>query len=78
MHQSSLWLLGSVLVTVFFFYQLFRNYQTLRDVPGPFWAKLTDLQRLFWVKSLRSHKIYQKLHEEYGDCVRIGPNIVSL
>ena len=47
-------------------------------MPGPFWAKFTDLQRVLIVKTGRSHEIHQKAHEIYGDLVRLGPNMVSV
>jgi hypothetical protein len=58
-------------------YQLVRTYWRLKDIPGPFWAKLTNLPRVFWVKTRRSHEILWDLHEKYGECVRLGPNMVA-
>jgi hypothetical protein len=58
--------------------QAFRTYARLKHVPGPFWAKFTNWQRVLWVKSMRSHDIYQSIHEKYGEFVRIGPNAVSI
>jgi hypothetical protein len=50
----------------------------LKDIPGPFFAKFSDLWR-FCNHYSRSHIETQKdLHEKYGDTVRLGPNIVSL
>ena len=57
---------------------LFRTYWKLRDVPGPLWAKFTDLQRMFWVRTMRAQEIHQEAHQKYGDCVRFGPNMVSI
>ncbi|OBU01841.1 hypothetical protein VE01_00371 [Pseudogymnoascus verrucosus] len=59
-------------------YSVFISYWRLRDVPGPFWAKFTDFQRMFWVKTMRAQEIHREAHEKYGDCVRFGPNTVSL
>ncbi|KFY18824.1 hypothetical protein V491_04690 [Pseudogymnoascus sp. VKM F-3775] len=59
-------------------YSVFVSYWRLRDVPGPFWAKFTDFQRMFWVKTMRAQEIHREAHEKYGDCVRFGPNTVSL
>lgn len=58
--------------------QLLRVYRRLRHIPGPFWAKFTDLQRVFWVQTQRAHEIHQAAHEKYGDVVIFGPNMVSL
>jgi hypothetical protein len=50
----------------------------IKDIPGPFLAKFSDLWRFFNHYS-RSHIETQKaLHEKYGDTVRLGPNVVSV
>lgn len=78
MSQHSFWLVPVIVVVSWSCYRLFRTYWRLRDVPGPFWAKLTDLERWSWVKTFRSHEIYEKIHEDYGNVVRVGPNMVSI
>ena len=65
-------------VVVYLFYHAFRSYWKLKDVPGPFWAKFTNLQRVKWVKTKRSHDIFQTVHKTYGTSVRVGPNMVSI
>ncbi|KAL2847838.1 cytochrome P450 [Aspergillus pseudoustus] len=57
---------------------LFHTWRKLHEIPGPFWAKFTNLQRVYWVKTMRSHDIHQHLHAQYGDIVRMGPNMVSI
>jgi hypothetical protein len=57
---------------------LFRVYWRLRHVPGPIWAKLTNVQRVLWVKTGRAHEIHQAMHDKYGEVVQFGPNMVSL
>lgn len=59
-------------------YQLLHTYTRLKHVPGPFWARLTNLSRVSWVRSKRAHEIHTDLHSRYGDCVRFGPNMVSI
>ncbi|KAL8722234.1 MAG: hypothetical protein Q9181_007531 [Wetmoreana brouardii] len=59
-------------------YRLFRTYRRLKHIPGPFWARFTNLQRVSWVRSKRAHEIHTGLHHKYGDCVRFGPNMVSI
>lgn len=56
--------------------QVFRSWQRLRRIPGPFWASISDLPRLFWVKTKEAHLIHQQIHEKYGEVVRIGPKTV--
>lgn len=65
---SLLCLLSNVLTT----------YWRLRDVPGPLWARVTNLQRVFWVKTGRAHVIHREMHDKYGSFVRFGPNTVSV
>ncbi|EEA25175.1 hypothetical protein TMatcc_006602 [Talaromyces marneffei ATCC 18224] len=55
-----------------------RSYLRLRHIPGPFWAKFSNLPRLLWVAGGKSHDVHIALHRKYGDIVRIGPNIVSV
>ncbi|KAM0543294.1 hypothetical protein ACHAPJ_012378 [Fusarium lateritium] len=50
----------------------------LKSFPGPFWAKFTDIWRLwdYWkTTQIQSH---QELHKKLGPAVRIGPNMISL
>ncbi|CCF41908.1 cytochrome P450 [Colletotrichum higginsianum] len=44
---------------------------------GPFLASLTDWWRFFDVKGCRPEVTHRKLHEQYGDVVRLGPNTLS-
>jgi hypothetical protein len=55
-----------------------RSYLSLRHIPGPFFASLTNLHRLLWVLGNKAHDIHIDLHRKYGDVVRIGPNVVSI
>ncbi|KAI1128808.1 putative cytochrome P450 oxidoreductase [Nemania abortiva] len=70
-------LLGS-LVVLGVGLRLLRVWWRLRHIPGPFWAKFTNLQRVSWVRTGRSHQIHQAIHDKYGEVVRFAPNMVSL
>ena len=50
----------------------------LKDVPGPFLAKFTNVWRLVDHYKATQINTQQRLHEELGPAVRIGPNFVSL
>ncbi|KAI0854665.1 putative benzoate 4-monooxygenase cytochrome P450 [Xylaria cubensis] len=50
----------------------------LSHIPGPFFPSLTNLPRVFWVKTGQSQKYHRQLHEKYGEIVRLGPNMVSI
>ncbi|RDW86985.1 cytochrome P450 [Aspergillus mulundensis] len=54
------------------------TYRRLHSIPGPFWARLTNLPRVSWVHTGHAHTIHSTLHARYGDIVRFGPNMVSL
>lgn len=50
----------------------------LKRLPGPFFAKFSDIWRL-WIHYKQTHIETQiKLHARYGDFVRIGPKTVSI
>lgn len=66
------------LLLAYLCYRLLSTYTRLRHVPGPFWARLTNLPRIAWVRSRRAHEIHTDLHNDHGDCVRFGPNMVSI
>lgn len=52
-------------------YRLF--FHRLRSFPGPFWARLSKFYavKAGWKRS-QWHRELEKLHEQYGDIVRIG------
>lgn len=47
-------------------------------VPGPFLSSISNLPRLFWVRSGNAHQIHIELHQKYGKLVRFGPNNISV
>ena len=49
----------------------------LNKYPGAFAANFTDWWRLLIVYGRRPDIHHQKLHERYGDVVRLGPNTLS-
>jgi hypothetical protein len=59
---------------------LAKNYfnRGLNKFPGPLLASLTDWWRLVDVWGRRPDITQRKLHEKYGDFVRLGPNCLSI
>lgn len=49
----------------------------LRDVPGPFLASISNIDRVWSCATGLQMNYHLKLHEKYGPLVRIGPNHVS-
>ncbi|RDL39232.1 uncharacterized protein BP5553_03572 [Venustampulla echinocandica] len=50
----------------------------IKNIPGPFFAKFTNLWRFFDTWGGRPDLTQRILHERYGAAVQIGPNMVSL
>lgn len=50
----------------------------VRELPGPWLAKYTDLLRVYWAWKGDPWVTYRRLKKEYGNAVRIGPNVVLL
>jgi hypothetical protein len=55
-----------------------RNWFRLRHIPGPLWAKVTDLWRAYHYIKGDYGDVLLTLHKRYGDLVRTGPNSVNL
>lgn len=57
-----------------------RNYfkPGVSDVPGPFLARLSNIWRFIDVANGHAEKTLYELHKQYGDYVRLGPNVVSI
>ncbi|KAI1748008.1 putative benzoate 4-monooxygenase cytochrome P450 [Xylaria castorea] len=54
------------------------SWSRLSHIPGPLLPSLTNLPRVLWVKTGQCQKYHRQLHEEYGEVVRLGPNMVSV
>ncbi|OJD11953.1 hypothetical protein AJ78_07386 [Emergomyces pasteurianus Ep9510] len=71
-------LLPYFVVLIFLFYITSNYYKHgLNRFPGPFWAKSTDIWRLIDVYGRHPEITHLKLHRQYGDVVRLGPNTLS-
>jgi hypothetical protein len=66
----SLGLFGSIVV-----YRLF--FHRLRNFPGPRLARITKLWHVYHVRDSTNHELLKKLHEKYGDVVRMGASLDS-
>ncbi|KAJ5334997.1 hypothetical protein N7452_007400 [Penicillium brevicompactum] len=78
MESLSLTWITAVAVVLYLVQRYVRSYWRLKDIPGPVLAKLTDLQRVWWVKTGRAHEFHRDMHAMYGPIVRFGPNMVSV
>ena len=66
---------GGVAVVAWLAKNRFNN--GLNKYPGPFVASLTDWWRFVDVWGRRPDITHRKLHDKYGDVVRLGPNTLS-
>jgi hypothetical protein len=53
-------------------------FHPLAGIPGPFFAKITDLWHAHQMTTGVRHKLLYQLHKKYGPLVRIGPNTISV
>ncbi|KAH6685925.1 cytochrome P450 [Plectosphaerella plurivora] len=60
-----------------FYVVYYRHIHPLSKYPGPFWASLTNLWKLKELWGLHLPDTLVRLHQKYGDVVRIGPNQIS-
>jgi hypothetical protein len=65
---------------ILFVIHILRNWLSpgVRTLPGPFLAKLSNVYRLVDVSKGQNHTSLLRLHDTYGDNVRLGPNVVSI
>lgn len=73
---SKFWLPTAGVVALAWFVRN-RYYNGLNKYPGPFLASITHWWRFFDVLGQRPEVTHQKLHAQYGDVVRLGPNVLS-
>jgi len=75
---DNFWAISLTLLLPLAFYSLWNTWSEQSHIPGPFLASLTNLPRLWWSYSSTAHLTHIKLHERYGDLVRIGPGCISV
>jgi hypothetical protein len=67
------------IITVFALRCGYNAYRpSLRNVPGPFWARISRLWNVCNVWEGKVHLNFLALHQKYGPIVRCGPNHVSI
>jgi hypothetical protein len=71
-------ILITILTVLFYTFRALRTYLKLSHIPGPFATGFSNIPRVSWVLSKCAHDIHIGLHEQYGDLVRFGPNMVSV
>jgi hypothetical protein len=68
------------LVAIFLITQCYLTYSrsSLKTIPGPLLAKFSNIWRFLNHYSQTHIETQRKLHERYGDVVRLGPTTVSV
>jgi hypothetical protein len=57
---------------------LLYNHSRVKSIPGPFFAAISDLWRIFPQRAPGYSRHLAELHQEHGDVVRLGPSFVSI
>ncbi|KAH7310529.1 benzoate 4-monooxygenase cytochrome P450 [Stachybotrys elegans] len=74
--QSLLWLCAAV-TTLFIASALYNVYfHPLRKIPGPFWAKASEIPSWYHAAHGKRHIWLWQLFQIYGNTIRVGPNLV--
>lgn len=71
----------ALLPIVFLLYHIIRISKSLiasRSIPGPFWARISDLWYFQHLRGGRFEHENIRLHQEHGPIVQIGPNHFSI
>lgn len=73
--QPSLSLLGALTLVLILLYITYQKYfSPLHRIPGPWWAPITNLFLVLQSRRRDSHLDFIRLHGEFGNTIRIGPN----
>ncbi|KAI1142063.1 cytochrome P450 [Hypoxylon sp. FL0543] len=71
--------LGGCIAALQLLLQLYRHVKSpLKSVPGPLFARFTDLWYFWKLRQGSFEKVNKELHEKYGPVVRYGPNRYSI
>lgn len=66
--------IGIALISIVLFN---RSRNPLTAVPGPFWAKWSNLWLVYHIRRGNIHRKMIEVHKKYGKLVRLGPNELS-
>ncbi|CAK7208017.1 hypothetical protein SEUCBS139899_010851 [Sporothrix eucalyptigena] len=78
-NATHLLMVGASAIALFVLWNIFVYLRSpLRKYPGPFWARWTNIWRLYHAWSGKYQWTIEKLHNKYGPVIRIGPNLLDL
>jgi aspirochlorine biosynthesis cytochrome P450 monooxygenase len=52
-------------------------FHSLSSFPGPWYARASTLPYVYWLATGELTNTVRRIHEEYGDEIRIAPNKLS-
>jgi benzoate 4-monooxygenase len=67
-----------VALLLYYLAPYFTSNSTIRDLPGPFAAKFSNLWLLLQARRGKRYQSVDQAHKKYGKLVRIQPNHVSI
>jgi benzoate 4-monooxygenase len=67
-----------IALLLFYLVPYFTSNTTLRDIPGPFAAKFTNLWLLLQARQGKRYQSVDEAHRKHGKLVRIQPYHVSI
>ncbi|KAH8929494.1 cytochrome P450 [Atractiella rhizophila] len=67
-----------IFVALYWILPYLLDKHSLRSIPGPFWAKFSNLWLARWARVGKRYEAVEKAHREYGTYVRIAPNNCSI
>lgn len=71
-------LVGPIFLISYYLIPYLWTYRSLRSIPGPITAKLTNFWLLYACRAGKRYHYVDEAHKRYGPIVRIQPNHVSI
>ena len=77
--QNTAFLIRAYTSTLFTSIIIYRAYfHRLYSFPGPFLARVLDLEHVYQVRHSQNHQLLLRLHKEYGTFVRTGKQNIHI
>ena len=76
---NTVWIMATYVIALFSSIIIYRVFlHPLRRFPGPRLLSLSKFGHAFMSRKLDNHRQMDKLHRQYGDFVRTGPNEITI
>lgn len=67
-----------VWLVLYYIVPYFTTYKSHRNIPGPFFAKFSNIWLALHAKSGKKFAAVDAAHKKYGKIVRVGYNFISI